>query len=304
MLSQLYPNGEFSLGLSMPVKSRKPPESSASRERSGKAQTTYSKRMVRNCIAKLERDHGKQNLAFATYTLPDLGEAEMKLLIENWGNITHRLMEEIGRDQARVGIRPVQVYVNEIQESRYQESGVVAPHIHVVFQSRKSRYQAYAISKERNTIIWNRVLSNALGREVQAPSGARIEQVKKSAEGYMSKYMSKGGQLAKRLIEEGNINSLPKQWWGATLTLRQWVKSNIRLFTLESESFIKSHYKQFEENLKNSPFTWLYVHRIKLLEPHGEEIEIPVAILGKIKPDWINSISQRSLADAPMSWDW
>jgi len=304
MLSQLYPNGEFSLGLSMPVKSRKPPESSASRERSGKAQTTYSKRMVRNCIAKLERDHGKQNLAFATYTLPDLDEAEMKLLIENWGKITHRLMEEIGRDQARADIRPVQVYVNEIQESRYQESGVVAPHIHVVFQSRKSRYQGYAISKERNTKIWNRVLSNALGREVEAPSGARIEQVKKSAEGYMSKYMSKGGQLAKKLIEEGNINSLPKQWWGATLTLRQWVKNNIRLFTLESERFIRTHYQQFEENLKNSPFTWLYIHRIKLLEPHGEEIEIPVAILGKIKPDWINSISQRSLADAPMAWEW
>ncbi len=300
----LYPNGEFSLGLSMPVKSHKPPEPSSSRERSGKPQTTYSKRMVRNCVAKLERDHGRQNLAFDTFTLPELPEADMALLRDEWGEVCRQLMQTIGRELQRAGINPELVYVNEIQPDRYQKSGVIAPHIHVVFQSRLTRYHPYAISKERNSEIWNRVLSNVLGRSVEAPAGARIEKVKKSAERYMSKYMSKGGNLAKELIDKGYKSMLPKQWWGATLSLRKWVKSNIRLFSIEAQQFIKDNYRQFEQNLQQSPFSWLYCHCINLIEPHGEEREIPVAIVGKFKSQWMDSIEWRELTNAPMSWEW
>lgn len=304
MLSQLYPNGEFSLGLSMPVKSPKPPQPSFSRERSGKPQTTYSKRMVRNCVAKLERDHGRDNLAFDTFTLPELPEEDMAHLRATWGDVAKALMKAIGRDLERAGINPEWVYINEIQLDRYKKSGVIAPHIHVVFQARKSRYHPYAISKERNTEIWNRVLSNALGREVEAPAGARIEKIRKSAERYMAKYMSKGGSLAQELIDGGYREMLPKQWWGASLSLRDWVRANIRLFTVEAQQFIKANYKHFEENLKQSPFSWLYCHCITLMEPHGEEREFPVAIIGKLKREWMDSFDWRELVDAPMAWDW
>ena len=295
----LYPNGEFSLGLSTPVKSHKPPEPSSSRERSGKPQTTYSKKMVRNCVHRLERLYGRRNLAFATYTLPDLNEAEMELLATNWGEVTRQLMQAIGRDQNRMGIVAEQVYVNEIQESRYKESGAIALHIHVVFQSRKTVNESYAISLKRNTQIWNRVVSNVLGRDIEIPFGARIEQVKKSAERYMSKYMSKGSSLAQKVADEGKKHLLPKQWWGATLTLRRWVKENTRLLSDDAKEFIRENYRNFLDNLKESPFSWLYVHVVTLLEPHGEEVEIPVAIVGKIRTAWLDAFECKNLS---ISW--
>jgi len=291
----LWPNGEFSLGLSMPVKSHKPPNPSSRRERSGKTQTTYSKRMVRNCVAKLERDHGKQNLAFATYTLPELPRGDMAIIREQFPTVCHQLKQMIERDLFRAGLKPEVVYVIEIQEERYQKTGEVVPHIHVVFQSRKSRYHSYVISKERNTQLWNRAVSNVLGRDIEMPAGARIEKVKKSAERYMAKYMSKGGQLAQKLTDENKTHELPKAWWGATMTLRRWVKANIKLFSEKSEQFIKDNYKQFSENLKESPFSWIYVHLVEVFEPHGEDVEIPVAVVGKIKRNWIEAFECRHL---------
>jgi hypothetical protein len=297
----LYPNGEVSLGLSMPVKSHKPPKPSRSRERGGKAQTTYSKRMVRNCIAKLQSDYGKHNLAFATYTLPELPHYELKVIQENWAEVNRQLMQAITRDLESAGIKPELVYVNEIQEKRYEQTGDIVPHIHAVFQSRKSRYHGYVISKERNTELWNRVISNVLGRRVEIPSGASIQQIKKSAEHYMSKYMSKGGKLAQKLTTESVLNWMPKTWWGATLSLRNWVKANTRILSETTKQFIRDNYKKFADNLEQSPFSWLYVHAIKLIEPDtNQETEKPVAIVGRIKRDWISKLDYRNLAD----WHW
>jgi hypothetical protein len=256
--------------------------------------------MVRNCIAKLEREHGRQNLAFATYTLPDLPAQDMEHIAQEIGVIANRLKQEIEREQVRFGINPAVVYVIEIQGKRYRETGVIAPHIHVVFQSRKTRYHRYAITRERNTEIWNRMISNALGRRVEIPSGANIQQVKKSAENYMSKYMSKGGKIAQELDNDGQRNCLPKSWWGASLSLRRWVKANIKLLADTAQQFIKDNYKQFLGNISQSPFSWLYVHTVTLTESHGEEIEIPVAVIGKVKPNWIDSFDTCSLNE----WNW
>ena len=291
----LWPNGEFSLGLSKPVKSHKPPEPASRRERSGKAQTTYSKRMVRNCVAALEQRAQKQNLAFATYTLPDLPGGDMARVREELPTIAHQLKQMIERDQRRAGLKPEVVYIIEIHKERYEKTGEIIPHIHAVFQSRKSQHHPFAISKERNTQLWNRAVSNALGRDIDIPYGARIERVKKSAERYMAKYMSKGSEIAQKLADEGRINELPKAWWGATLTLRRWVKANIRFLSEKSEEFIKDNYKQFASNLKDSPFSWLYVHVVTVFEPHGEDVEIPVAVVGKIKRNWIDAFECRHL---------
>jgi hypothetical protein len=291
----LYPNGEFSLGLSTPVKAHKPPQPPSTRHRGGKAQTTYSKRMVRNCIAKLERDYGKHNLAFATYTLPDLPEYEMNVIRQKWREVTRQFKQAVERDLKSAGIKPELVYVTEIQEERYEKTGAIAPHIHAVFQSRKTRHHKYAITKERNTEIWNRIISNVLGRRVEIPSGASIEQVKKSAECYMSKYMSKGGKLAQEVIDKSVSNWMPKAWWGATLSLRNWVKANTRILSERTKNYIRDNYKKFQENLDESPLSWLYVHEIP---PTGDEqVSKAVAIVGRVKRDWIRRFEYRNLMD-------
>ncbi len=293
----LYPNGEISLSLSTSVKAHKPPQAPSSRHRGGRPQTTYSKRMVRNCVAKLERDYGKHNLAFATYTLPELPHYELKVIQDNWCEVVRQFKQSIERDLQAAGIKSGIVYVTEIQEERYEQTGDVVPHIHAVFQSRKSRYHKYAISTERNTQIWQRIISNVLGRELQIPYGADIQAIKKSAERYLSKYMSKGGKLAQKVSEKSLMNWLPKSWWGATLSLRNWVKANTKVLAESTKNYIRDNYKKFQNSLEDSPFSWLYVHAIKLIEPDtNQETEKPVAIVGRIKRDWISRLHYRNYA--------
>jgi len=284
------------LGLSTPVKNHKPPQAPSTRHRGGNPQTTYSKRMVRNCIARLERLHGKHNLAFATYTLPELPHYELEIIRENWWNVTRQFKQAIERDLERAGIKPEIVYVTEIQEERYENTGEVVPHIHAVFQSRKTRYHKYAINTKRNTEIWNRTISNVLGLRVEIPSGASIETVKKSAERYMSKYMSKGGKLAKKVSDQSVTNWMPKAWWGATVSLRDWVKENTKILSEQTKQFIRDNYKRFEENLAESPFSWLYIHDIQLTED-DQVINKPIAIVGRVKRDWIRRFTYRNLAE-------
>ena len=292
------------MGLSMPVKSHRMPQPSETRERSGQPQTTYSKRQVRNGTAKLERQHGKHNVAMVTYTVPDFPEADMVTFREGLPEVVRQLKQSIERDLVRAGIKPEVVYVIEIHEERYRRTGEVVPHIHAVFQSRKTRYHSYAISKERNTELWNRAVSNVLGRSVEMPSGARIEQVKKSVENYLAKYMSKGGKIAQEVIDSGKRHLLPKQWWGMSRSLSRWIKDHTKMLSDDAKKFIKDNYKQLCENIKSSPFSWIHAHTIKSTKPGQEDIDIPVAIVGKIRREWMPAFECRSLTDAPMSWEW
>jgi hypothetical protein len=83
------------------------------------------------------------------------------------------------------------------------------------------------------------------------------------------------------------------------------VKDHIKLLADSSIDYIRNNYKAFINNLKDSPFTWLHAHTIKLVEPHGEEIEFPVAIVGKIKPNSMHLFQTKTLVDdAVMSWEW
>ncbi len=300
----LYPNGEFSLGLSITVKSHKPPTSSPTRERSGKPQTSYSRRMVRNAVAKLERQHGRDNVAFVTYTLPDFAEADMNTIREAIAEVVRQLKQALERDLSRAGIKPEVVYVIEIHEERYRKTGQIIPHIHAVFQSRKTRSHPYAISKQRNTELWNRAVSNVLGRRVEMPWAANIQKVKKSAEAYLAKYMSKGAKLAQEAINNGQEKYLPKQWWGASLSLRRWVKKHTKILSDNDKQVIKDHYKDSMEDIKSSPFSWLGVYNIKSTEPGQEERDIPVSIFGKIRDSFMSMFECRQLSDAPMSWEW
>lgn len=303
-MSLLLPNGEFSLGLSMVVKSHKPPEASPTRERSGKPQTSHAKRMVRNGVAKLERQHGKQNLAFVTYTVPDMPADDMDAFREGLPEVVRQLKQSIERDLRRAGIDPEVVYVVEIHQERYERTGQIVPHIHVVFQSRKNYWSPYAISTERNTELWNRAVSNVLKRRVEMPWGARIEQVKKSAERYMAKYMSKGGKLAKEAIKEGKEQWLPKQWWGMSRSLSRWIKANTRLLSSKDEQFIKDNYKEFKADINHSPFSWIHDHNVDTSEPGEEPRWLLVAIVGKVREKFMSMFEGRSLTDAPMSWEW
>ncbi len=248
MLSHsIYPSLDFVLGLSTPVKSRKPPKASAERERRGNSMTGYAKRLVRSAITLLKERHGKRNLAFLTLTLPDLAWDEMMLVCSQWGDLARRVMEEISRELARHDLNPENVYVSEIQEERWSRDCVVAPHIHAVFQGRQSGQRGWAVPKEKFREIWERILGNFLGRSLSLPAATRVESIKKCPKRYMTKYMTKGGEVVQEIISAGLREMLPTSWWGASNSLRRRVKEGIIDVPKDTAYMIADHLTEYKQ---------------------------------------------------------
>jgi hypothetical protein len=279
----LWLNGEFSLGLSKPVKTHKPPKPPEIRERRGQAFTSYGRRMVRSAAFWLEKTWGRQNLSFLTTTVPTLPNRDIGKLSAEWCEVTRRYKQELERELSRKGITSEVLLVTEIQEKRFRETGLIAPHLHIVFRGRKSRYDNWAISKERARELWENVLSAIVGYRLNAPASTRIEKIKKSVENYLSKYMSKGGKVIEEIIADGRRHLLPTSWWGMTNTLRDTIKAGCKRIPQEMADIL---YDQRENLQQAGIIRWCHIVMTEIAQSHGEFIEIPVAFVGKFaKPE-------------------
>ncbi len=232
-------NGEFSLGLSNSVKSHnKPPKPSDTRDRRGKGITSNGRRMIRSACFWLERRWGKQNLSFLTCTVPSLDYRKMKRLNRLWGEVTRQYKQQLERELKRRGLDAEVLLVTEIQPERYQGTSEIAPHLHIVFRGRRSRGDGWAITKERARKLWENVISAVLKKKIELPAATRIESIRVSVENYLSKYMSKGGDIIKENVNNGEQSELPAAWWGMTNTLRNRVKAGCKPISQDSKNLI------------------------------------------------------------------
>lgn len=209
--------------------------------------TGSAKRMVRSALSYLTERHGKRNLAFLTVTIPELDCDELRQVCMGWGELARRLMEEIGRELIRHGLNPEYCYVNEIQEERWKRDRTPAPHIHAVFQGRRTGEKDWAISKEKFRELWERILGNFLGHSMELPSATRVEVIKKSAKNYMTKYMSKGGKVADEIVAAGYAEYLPGSWHGIANTLRRKVKEAIVKVEKDTAYLIVQHLDEYKQ---------------------------------------------------------
>lgn len=282
ILSQIYPNGEFSLGLSMPVKSHTaPPKSPEKRERKGHGFSSCGRRMVRNGAWWLQDWHGRESLSFLTATLPDEAIDLMEMggnFSKDWSEAVRQFEQWLKRRLEKAGLMEFIVGVTEVQEKRWRKTGKVGLHLHWVFQGRTNRNSAWAIKKEEFAQAWNRILSNVLGERIESNSATRVERVKKSVENYLSKYMSKGGQFIKEIVEAGKLEQLPSAWWNVTHALRRVIRAAVKSISLDAKSCL---YESREELKAQGIIQWFYVHEVEWVEPYGESVKVPVAFIGK-----------------------
>lgn len=220
----LYPNGDFSLGLSTCVISHKLPESLTQplaqqrRRKCQRGMTGAEKRLLRSALYLIEKTAPKNQMSFLTLTLPSLSEVELVEISNSWAEVVRRFVQELKRLLQRHGLPETVAGCTEIQEKRWKKRGEVAPHVHLIFKGRLSQ-ESWAIQPKKIKQIWQRILSDMLGRKVNCDYATRIEQVQKSPVAYMSKYMSKGGKVLKEITDKyGDI--LPTSWLVATKNLR------------------------------------------------------------------------------------
>jgi hypothetical protein len=188
-----------------------------------------ARKMVRNGCYLLQRDCGRENLSFLTLTVPELPGRYMLLLHQNWSKIMAAVRKKLMLRLTNAAIaKPRIIVVSEVQTKRYERTGNPVLHLHALFPGRNP-YSSWAVNRSEIQQLWQETISNVVGYFVDCSKATRIEPVRKSAENYMGKYMSKGVAAVQAIVDAGYADWLPRQWWGMTRLLSQQIRSLIRI---------------------------------------------------------------------------
>lgn len=217
-----------------------------------------AKRSIESMGIILEQLYGKHNIGFVTLTLPWFGEELMAWISRDFAEITKRYFEKVKRYFRSIGEPFDFVRVTEIQPKRWKDKNQYALHLHYAFRSRSSRMfgekidkkgikkigKLYYLDIQTNDRLWKDSVWNSVRRYeklnglVQKPKipkdwGNKMQDIRKSVAGYLSKYMSKGGLFIKEVSEwiedkkaEGFNYELPKRWWGSSKSLCELMKKH------------------------------------------------------------------------------
>lgn len=199
-----------------------------SHKRGLKGITSSGARLVRNAAYLLQKKYSKFRLSFLTLTLPPMSIEDEKALALQWSRVVRTFGQRLKRTLQSRGLSGNYVGVTEVQQKRFDSGRGIGLHLHLVFQGKKRQKGGWAIAPEEFRSMWCSVLSTVLGREVWSNSCEEVKQVKKSAEGYLGKYMSKGVQIIEAVIEKYGEDAIPSAWYTATAGIKKAIASRIR----------------------------------------------------------------------------
>lgn len=222
--------------------------------------TKYGQKTVR-CISHLLQDKfRKKRLGFGTATIPELSEEHYRIVANNWGDVVRRFFQSITREYKRLGEQLYYVGCTEIQEQRYESSGLPYLHLHWVYNSRKRKSGSFFVSANRYRSLWQDTITNVIKlhtnnwRENAYNFNASIDVavVRRSAKAYLGKYLTKGlksvGEVAKAFPD-----LIPAQWWFACMQCKKMFKDSIiRMDAKLAESF----FYQLEHYLHEGTIVW------------------------------------------------
>lgn len=256
------------LGLSHALISEKSSPAVPRARRGTKGITSHGRNLIRAGCYWLEERFGKNNLTFLTATLPD--EALRHCTPETWAIVVNRFLKAIRYHLERVGMCSQVVGCIEIQGSRLKDSDGIPPlHLHLLFQGRVP-FGHWALDKTFLSHLWEQVCQTVWQIEGGFEQACRSESIRKSGVAYMSKYLSKGGEV----LNESDPNLLPSAWYTISTELKEIVKRTV----LKGNSYLA---KQLYEHIYNGELlSWA---RDVWSSEHGDNSQYLVAWVGQIK---------------------
>lgn len=186
--------------------------------RGGKGISRLGCRKVRNAAFLMQREAGKECLSFLTLTVPRLTPEEWEVVADRWARIVDNVREALTYHLFSAGLPAEVVGVTEIQSGRLKLRGEPGFHLHFLFVGRK-RGKAWAICTKKIDRLWEGILSRQVGRQCICSSACSIQRVKKNAEGYLGKYMTKGSAELKVVKEKMPNLRLPTAWYSLSRSL-------------------------------------------------------------------------------------
>lgn len=218
--------GASNMGLSSVANSRNAPR----REQGSLGLTKLGGKVIRSACAFQEERYRRGTMSLVTLTIPSDKPDDIALCGLMWSELMHRFIEELRRELTRKGLPAEVIYVNELQKRG-------ALHAHLTFKGRHD-YEGWALTPGKIDSLWKIALGK-IGLKVDSVASAcKVERVKKSLVGYLSKYMSKGNKALAVFKEAGLDVVIPPSWWGCTRTLRKEVdRRRTRLTGITTSAF-------------------------------------------------------------------
>ena len=180
--------------------------------------TLNGMRRVRTGAFLLQRRYGRR-LGFYTLTCPYTLATEIFSYNKVVPEITRRFFQECKILYEELGCTWSNVFVYEYQESRYEETGIPVLHVHYIAPCYYPGTTEFILSATELRYLWKRVCAQVMGIEADTSASVDAQVVKKSASGYLAKYLSKGGSVCKYLADTCP-SQMPSQWWGMTRNVR------------------------------------------------------------------------------------
>lgn len=258
----LFPNGQFSLSYKYstdsestsedeewkcvhggvtrgPQRSAPDPNLVSTREssqtESGRAKSTakyglkgisrYGCKMVRSAAWMLQKEYGRLGLTFMTLTVPALPHEERRLVALKWGEIMRQVVQKLSRLLQRAGQPKVVVSVTELQSARLKRYAQAYLHAHIVFPARARGSKDWVCDVSEFRTWYKALLERVIGRELSALPRVETKLVRKSVEGYLGKYMTKGSEGMQGIIDDVGEDCVPGQQWNMSSLMRSLVKS-------------------------------------------------------------------------------
>lgn len=175
--------------------------------------------------AKLLEGRYGRRLGFYTLTCPYKDSSLIYEFNRNIGEVQRRWFQELKRFYERQGITFSYVSVVEWQTERYRSTSIPVLHLHYIAPCYRPCSREFVLGADGLRYLWMRLLSSIFGVEVDTSASVDAQVIKKSASGYLAKYLSKGGGIGD-FISGIAPSQFPRQWWSMSANVRRAIKRN------------------------------------------------------------------------------
>jgi hypothetical protein len=164
-----------------------------------------------------------------TLTVPTLGKEARATLAANWGKLVNRLIQHLSRQLGRAGRPPAIIGCTEIQTGRLEKYRQGYLHLHLVCPLHSNTGGRYALDVENVRSWFGSAIERYAETKLSILPRVQVEPVRRSAEAYLGKYLSKGsGDELAAFIEDLGEDAVPGQWWFGSALLKSRVKEGVR----------------------------------------------------------------------------
>lgn len=233
--------------------------------------TGYARKMLRNCSWLLAKRCQKYDLGMITLTLPPMLPEDDLRAVNAWGAIMFDFTRWLNRKLKAAGHCPWVVGCCEIQEGRQQIYGGLPLHAHLLVQTRAAKRFLFSPSdiqsKWKETVLRVANIDCAYNWE----ASTRVETVKKNAENYLAKYISKGVSNPGKLLEENGYIA-PSNWWYAVGEIKRYVKKMVRYLSPDDAAFLQWMWR-------NADYALRYKYDVVV---NPDRTNVPVAWIGRL----------------------